>query len=173
LGIHEVFRVMMDLAILFHGHHYALPLFQRTLYGLRNAMPVAWVSYNAVYHHFDIVDLVPVDLHLWYHVLHFAVDPNLAVSRLAYLNKQFAIVCLSSLDHRGEQRQLRAGEILEQGIQDLVFRLTDHLVARHPRIGFPRAGEQQPHKVVHFGYRTYGGAGISRGRLLLDRDDGA
>src|SRR5690606_15259076 len=146
VGVHEVFRVMVGLAVLFHGHHYALPLFPRTLYGLRNAMPVAWVSYNAVYHHFDIVNLVTIHLHFGHHVPYFAVDPYLGVSRLAYLDEQFPVVTLTSLHDRCQYCEFRSPEILEQRIQDLVLRLPDHLVARHPRIGLSRTGEQQAHE---------------------------
>src|SRR5690606_39494207 len=95
----------MNLTVLFHDHHHPLSLLQRALDGLSYPCYFFWVDNNAVDYHFDVVDLVTIDLHLRRDVQYLAIDTDLGVARFANLYKQLTIVSFSSFYHRGKQRQ--------------------------------------------------------------------
>src|SRR5690606_8869656 len=101
------------------------------------------------------------------------VDADLCIARLTYLLKQLTVMALSSLDYRREQHKLFPLEVTEYGVENLVLRLSRHLLAAEVGVRFPCAGKKQSHEVIDFRYGADSRARVSGGRLLFDRNDRA
>ncbi len=60
-----------------------------------------------------------------------------------------------SLHYRGQQCQFFALQINQDAIEDLVFGLSDHLLAGKVGVCFPCARIQQAHEIINLGHRTH------------------
>ncbi len=94
----------MEFVILFQEHHHAFPFLKRPAHGLGNPMAVFFISNNPVDHHFDVVDLVAIELHFGRDVFDFAVHPHFGEAALSYLDKQFPVVAFAASHDRRQQR---------------------------------------------------------------------
>ena len=97
---------------------------------------------KAIDHHFDVVDLVTVHLHLRHDVLYLTVYPDLVESPFADVFEQLPVMALTTLHYRSKQVDLFAPVLIENKVYDLLVAVTNHFLSRHIRIGISRPREK-------------------------------
>ncbi len=146
----------------------AIGQIERGLEGFRQALLQVVADLDAIDDDTDVVLALLVERRHVVQLDGIAVDHRAHEPLGSQLADQLLVLALAALDHRRQQHQPGA---LGQ-CQYLVDHLRDRLglelfvVVRAPRR--PGASEQQAQVVVDLGDRADGGAGVVRGRFLLD-----
>jgi len=143
------------------------------LYALSQSYLHVFRDGEAVDDHFDIMDLIPIDLHFRREVFYFSVDAHFQITFLADIFEEFAIMAFAAADEGSENGNLFVLQFPEHVVDDLFFAEFDHLLTGIVRMGLADTGVEEAKKVIDLGDRADGTAGILIGRLLFDGDDGA
>src|SRR6478735_5447032 len=104
---------------------------------------VRLLNKDAINNNFNVMDLVTVDLHLWYDFQHLAVDTYFSKAHFANLFKQFAVVTFTTFYYRGKQTYFFIKKIREDMFYNLVFRLAHHFLSGNVGESFSGACVQQ------------------------------
>src|SRR4051812_23835403 len=112
----------------FHRYDHTFPFFQGLAYRLRNAVTIFWIGNDAIDNHLDVVNLETIDLHLCSDLQEFAIDTDFCIALFSYLNEQLAVMTFTATNDRCEQCKFLSFKIIEDGVYDLVFRLSHHLL---------------------------------------------
>ena len=105
---------------LFHG--YTETFLQSPLVGCRND--------QLINHHFDVMVLVAVQFHSVKYLPQLAVHTHIEVALLAYLLEKFLVVPFTAAYNRCKQVGFLSGVTGQDQIQNLLFGVLDHLLAR-------------------------------------------
>src|SRR5690606_4631764 len=118
----------MDCSVFFHHHNDTFPFPKALTYRLPDSETVFRVGDDAINHNFDVVNLVTVDLHLGRYLFQLTIYTHSGIARLPYLLKKFAVMTLTALDQRSQQYKLLTLQVVDYGIENLIFRLPDHAI---------------------------------------------
>ena len=111
----------MHLLLLIQHHHYTLPFFKRSVNRLPDTNTIFIIGNNAVDHNFNVVNLIPIYLHLRGDVLNFTIHTYFGKSLFPDLLKQFAVMPLTPFHYRCQQNQFVCFKFLQDGVQNLIF----------------------------------------------------
>ena len=127
---------------------------------------------HTVYHHLDVVRLIAVHLHAAGNFLHLTVYPDVHIALAAHVLEEFAIVTFSALYQWRHDEDFASGIVVGNHVDNLLFGIFHHRLARHIAIGLAGTGKEQSHIVVDFGSGTYCRTWILVGGFLFDADNG-
>ena len=162
---------MLDFArLIVHNHQETLALLHGNLDGLLQAL-VSTLDGNPVYHHFDVMGLVAVDLHALLDFLYLTVDTDMQVALLAHRLEQLAIVTLTTMNQRRQNQYLASGVVILNHVDNLLLGIFYHRLAGLVAVCLASTGKKQTHIVVDLGGCAHSGTGILVGCLLFDADD--
>ncbi len=88
-----------------------------------------------VHHRLDGVHLVAIQLDLFIHVTHLAVDPHPDIAQLAHVIEHLAVLPFAGLDERGQKHDAAALRHLLNGLHDLAHGLLVYLAATAVAVG--------------------------------------
>ena len=99
-------------------------------YALFQSVIVFFADHHLVYHHFDVVVFVAVELHAMHHFANFAVDTYIQISFLADLLEQLLVVALTGSYQWSQQVDSLAQVFFAYEAQNLFLGIFNHLLAR-------------------------------------------
>jgi hypothetical protein len=146
---------MVKLSIFFNHHHHTFAFLQGFVNGLADAREVFSIGDDTVDDDFDVVDLVSIHLHFRRDLHDLSVNPYFGISGFTYLLEQLAVMTFPAFDYGCQQYELLSLEIIQDRIEDLIFRLPDHLIAAEIGECFSGARVQETHKIVDLRHRSY------------------
>src|SRR6478672_1194736 len=127
---------------------------------------------QAVYHHFERVNLVFVELDLFAEVAHLTVYPHTHIARPPHLLEDVAVLAFAPAHQRRQQHQPRAIGQRGDGVDDLLHRLLGDLAATDRAVRMSDTGVEQTEVVVYLGDGAYRRARVVGSALLVNRDGG-
>ncbi|MNS72657.1 hypothetical protein D3C72_1060760 [compost metagenome] len=141
---------------------------ERGLERLGQALLQVGADLETVHHHIDAVFFLLVQLGQFVEFVELAVYPGAHKALGAQLVEHCQVLALALAHHRRQQHQLAAFRALQHQVDHLAdrLRLQRDIVIR--AAWGADAGVQQAQIVVDFGDGADRGAGVVRGRLLLD-----
>ena len=101
-------------------------------------------------------------------VHHNAVDPHADKTGSPHLLKHVQVLAFAIAHYRGEQHKFAAFRKRQHGVHHLCHRLRFQRDPVGWAAGVTHAGKQQTQVVINLGDSADGGAGVVRGRFLLD-----
>ena len=160
-------------AFLFNQHHYVVAV----IHGCFNAVGKAFIGIgrrfyqHTVYHCFNIVNLVTVQLHAAFDIFYLAVYPHFQEALLRHLFEEFAVVSFSGTDYRRKYRNALSGIFFEDKFFYLVIAVAYHLLTGHVTIGICRTGIEEAQEVINFCNSANSRSRTFACRFLLYGDD--
>ena len=131
------------------------------------------LHFELVDDHLHIVGAVAVELHSGQCFAHLAIDAHIEIALLAHLLKELLIMPFTPPHQRCQQVNLATRIVVEDEVEDLLFAVLHHLLAREIGVGLAGTCIEQAEEVIDFGSGPHGRAGILVGSLLLNGDNGA
>ena len=137
---------------------------------LREALAHALLHDQAIHNEGDVVLVLLVEHDLLVEAPQLAVDHRAGVPLLAEVLQHPAVLALALTDDGSEHHEARALLERHHAIDDLLDRLPLDRFPAVEAMRLPDAGPEEPEVVVDLRDRPDGGAGVARGRLLVDGD---
>src|SRR5665647_1883998 len=129
----------------------------------------ALAGHQAVDHHLHCVLELLLQARSVGELDHLAVDPGSREALGLQLTEEIGVLALAAPDHGRQHLVPGAVGQLEQPVDDLLRRLTAHLLPAHRAELGPGAGEEQPEVVIDLGDGPDGRPRVAVGGLLVDR----
>ena len=114
--------------------------------------------------------LIAIYLHARHELLHFAIDADVEITLTTHRLEELTVVTLTTLDQRSQNENLLARIVVLYHLDNLLFGVLHHGLARDITERLSGTGKEQTHIVVNLRSGTYGRARILVGGLLFDAD---
>ena len=158
--------------LIVENHHQSLALFHCHLDTLLQSSVDVILDSHPVNDSLDIVCLVTVNLHALFDFQHLAIHSDVQIAFTAQTVEEFTIMSLTTAHQWSQNQYLASHIVLGNHLNDLLFRIFHHRLARFIAVSLACAGKKQTHIVVDLSRRSYGRTRILVRRLLLNADDG-
>ena len=117
--------------------------------------------------------LVTVHLHVRRDFFHLAIHPDIQITFAPHAFEEFAVVSLTTAYQWCQYQELPSAIVVHDHVDDLLFCVFHHQLARLVAVGLAGTGKQQSHEVVDLCGSAHRRAWVLVGRLLLNADDRA
>ena len=128
---HQAFAVVPHtFGLRIQNHQQSVPLLHGNCHALLQARFILSVHRHLVYHHFDVMVLVAVELHPVNDFFHLSVHTHVKIPFLPHLLEKLLIVSLARTDQRSQNEDFPSLIVAVYQIKNLLFGIFHHFFAR-------------------------------------------